>query len=137
MGIGRRGAAPALGHPCAGVTTGTRHGLMSLYKIYLLCSQSEVCLKAGCPCLHSQPVGRNKSSLRFQEMSWLVSYKGLFSLSDHDLLLHVVRQPHPKICRNLVSVSGFSLLFEFLTLVLFHLADLLLLVVTAAKPLCI
>lgn len=70
-------------------------------------------------------------------MSWLVSYKGLFSLSDHDLLLLVVRQPHPKIFRNLVSVSEFSLLFEFLSLVLFHLADLLLLVVTAAKPLCI
>lgn len=65
------------------------------------------------------------------------SGKGLFALNDCDLSLLAVRQLHAKIVKGLVSVSGFSLLFEFLSSVLFHLADLLLLVVTAAKPLCI
>lgn len=57
-------------------------------------------------------------------------------MNDYDLSLHAAEQLQPKI-KGLVSVSGFSLLIEFLSSVLFHLADLLLLVVTAAKPLCV
>lgn len=65
------------------------------------------------------------------------SNKGLFALNDRNLSLRATRQLNPEIVKGLVSVSGFSLLFEFLGSVLFHLAGLLLLVVVAAKPLCI
>ena len=62
---------------------------------------------------------------------------GLFTLNGRDLSPHAARQLHPKIAKALVLVSWLSLLSGFLSSFLFYLADLLLFVVTAAKPLCI